>query len=189
MSDPTTQPRRLRKEDALLLVIDMQEKILRKCLDHKWIELNASKLIRACRGLDIPILVTEQYPRGLGPTSHAVAAALGSYRAVPKTCFSCLEEPSVAQAIEKEGRSQIIVCGIEAHICVYQTARAIVDSGRTPHVVGDAVTARGEFDLEVALRRMGDEGAVVTSTELVIYDLLGDAGNPDFKGLLPLLKE
>lgn len=173
----------------MLLVVDFQETLFEKCLQRDEVERKAVKLIRAARLLGLPIVVTEQYPKGLGPTSPGIAEALASFEAIPKTSFSCTREIAVEAAFEKANRRNIILCGIEAHICIYQTARDLVDQGQPVQVPGDAVTSRAEFDLHVALGRMRSEGVIVSSTEMIIYELLRCSGTEDFKKLLPLLKD
>lgn len=177
------------KDNSLLLVIDIQETLFKVCLDRERVERNAVKLIEAAKALGLPVIATEQYPKGLGPTSDAIAKALGPVERTPKTSFSCFGEPGLGERLEKTGRDQVIVCGIEAHICVYQTARDLAARGRPVHVAGDAITSRGEFDFRVALDRMREEGIKVSSTEMIIYDLLGRSGTEEFQRLLPLLKQ
>ncbi|MCZ6690043.1 MAG: hydrolase [Planctomycetota bacterium] len=174
---------------SVLLVIDMQETIFRRCLERQDVEKNAVKLIKAANALGLPILVTEQYPEGLGGTSEGIAAALGEFQPIPKRSFSSLGEPEFEDRLRATGRDTVIICGIEAHICVYQTGRDLTTSGKQVHVAGDAITSRGKFDLEVAVDRMRREGVTLSSTELIIYELLGSSGTDEFKRLLPLLKE
>lgn len=180
---------RLDPARAALLVVDMQDSIFRHCIDRDRVERSAVKLIRACRELGLPILVTEQYPDGLGPTTEAVAAALGPHPAVPKTCFSGLGEARIERLIEESGRRQVILCGIEAHICIYQTGRDLLASDREVHLAADAVASRTPLDRRVGIRRLQDEGAVLTTSEMAIYDLLGDAGTAAFRRLLPILRD
>lgn len=177
------------RDKTVLAVIDFQETLFEKCRHRKEVEKKAVKLIRAARLLDLAIIVTEQYPKGLGPTSRKIAEALGPFEPLSKTRFSCMGDEAFLTRLEEGKWDHVICCGIEAHICIFQTARDLVASGRRVLVAADGITSRGKIDVEVALARMREEGAIVSSTEMIIYDLLGGSGTEEFKKLLPLLKE
>jgi nicotinamidase-related amidase len=178
----------MRKDDSLLLVVDFQEILFRKCVDRDAVERKAVFLIRCLREMGVPVIVTEQYPKGLGPTSEGIAVALGEFDPMSKTRFSCLGDEGIRGRVEATGRKDIILCGIETHICIYQTARDLLGSGARVHVAVDAVSCRDERDMEVAVQRMREEGARIGTTEMIVYDLLGGAGTEEFRRLLPLLK-
>jgi nicotinamidase-related amidase len=178
----------MKRGNFLLLVVDFQETLFRKCVDREEVERKAVFLIRCLRELGVPVIVTEQYPKGLGPTSEGIADALGEFDAMSKTRFSCLEDDGIRERVAATGQKDIILCGIEAHICVYQTARDLLESGSRVHVAADAVSSRGARDMEVATGRMREEGARIVTAEMIVYDLLGGAGTEEFKRLLPLLK-
>jgi nicotinamidase-related amidase len=154
---------------------------------------NTAILIQAADQLGLPIIVSQQYPRGLGPTAAAVEEALASARRVhrfDKLEFSAAAAPAFATLDlgTDAGRDQWIVCGMETHVCVYQTARDLVARGWATHVCADAVSSRTPLNWELGLRLMERAGAVVTSTEVCVFDLLGRAGSDEFRALSKVMK-
>lgn len=181
----------LSRADAALLVVDVQERLAAAMPETtlKQAVRNIVNLLEAAKTLGIPVLATEQYPKGLGPTVADVGAALaGATAPIAKTEFSCAANPAVVEAIVQSKRRQILVCGMEAHVCVFQTVRDLFERGYQPHVVADAVTSRTEENRQAGLRLMERLGATVTTTETAIFDLLGRAGTPEFKKMSALLK-
>jgi nicotinamidase-related amidase len=185
----------LRRDGAGLLVIDWQER-LAAAMDA---EVQAAKLrnvvilCRAAARLGLPIVVSEQYPKGLGPTVAPVLEALpagDSVRRFEKMTFSCAPAPELKQALAAFRRDQWIVCGMETHVCVYQTVRDLCWGGGdlVVHVVADAVQSRRKADWEIGLDLMRQAGAVLTCTETVVFDLLQRAGTEEFKELSKLVK-
>lgn len=171
----------LDRKDALLLVIDIQERLAAAMAERERVVENTGHLIAAAGLLDVPVLLTEQYPKGLGPTVPEVRAALPSLAAIEKLTFDCCAEPSFPPSLERGGRSTVIVCGMEAHICVLQTVLGLLGGGRRVHVVADAVCSRNPSNAHTALELLRDAGAVVTCAETVLFQLLGRAGTPEFK--------
>lgn len=175
---------RLHRESAILLVVDLQEKLLPAMHEADACVAGAQKLIRGCQALSVPVVATEQYPAGLGPTCASVRELLGE-KPFEKMLFSaCIQ--SVREAVA--GKKQVIVTGIEAHVCVQQTVLDLLREGSDVWVCADAVTSRRVMDCEVALGRMRQAGAMVTTVEGVLFELLGQAGTEDFKKILRIVK-
>ena len=142
---------------------------------------NAGHLIAAAKLLGVPVVHTEQYPKGLGPTVPELRAALDPAAPVEKMTFDCCGEPTFAPALEQTGRPTVVVCGMETHICVLQTVLGLLALGMIVHVAADAVCSRNPENARVALGLMRDAGAVISCTETVMFQLLVRAGTPEFK--------
>jgi len=178
----------LQTDRALLVVVDLQEKLLPAIPDRERVLRNSRLLQRLARELGIPTLLTMQYSKGLGPIVPEVRAEAPSAPMFDKTTFGCLADEAIASAIEGSDRDQLLVCGIETHICVAQTVLGAFEKGYEVHVASDAVASRGEENHRVGLARMERAGAVLSSAEMAIYELLGRSDSPAFKQMLPLLK-
>ena len=185
--DPRTLS--LDRADALLLIVDVQERLAAAMNPAALaaLEKNAAVLIRAARRLGVPVVATEQYPKGLGHTVPALRELLAD-APMEKLEFSCGASKEIARRIVTSGRRQVIVAGMESHVCVFQTVRDLMVGEFAVFVAQDAVLSRTEANREVGLRLCEKAGATVTSTEAVVFDLLGAAGTPEFKELAPLLK-
>jgi len=178
---------KLEVSGAVVLVVDIQEKLLPAIDGAEMCAAAAGRMIEAGRVLELPVLVTEQYPAGLGPTCAAIRAAIGDVTPVVKTRFSaCVDE--LVQQMVRLSRRQVIVVGIEAHVCVQQTVLDLLRTGYLPYVCADAVSSRRAVDRETALHRMRQAGAIVTTTESAIFELLGQAGTEQFKRILKFVK-
>ena len=171
---------RLDRKKALVLVVDVQEKLVPAMWNFAPVEKYCVALIRAARDLGLPVIATEQYPKGLGLTIPSIRESLPAPPLV-KMHFSCAADLDFSVALAASGRKQVLVVGIESHVCVYQTARDLVERGYEGHVCADAGTSRREEPRRVALRRWRDLGAVGTSAETAIFDLLHACGTPEFK--------
>jgi nicotinamidase-related amidase len=181
--------RQLNIDDALLMVIDLQEKLLPAIHEGEAVVGRAVTLIRAARILDIPIVWTEQYKKGLGATDSRIADAIGdAVQPLEKICFGGFNDNAIARAAADSGRRQLILCGIEAHICVLQTALWALNHGWVVFFAQDAVGSRRPGDRETALARLRHAGAVPASVEMLVMEALGRAGTAQFKQILPLLK-
>ena len=177
------------KDDAVLVVIDIQDVLMPKAPDVVAGYLaQASKLIRVMRALEIPILVTEQNPERLGGTNNGVAEALGEVQRLPKMEFGCLANTAFLEALGATGRNQMVIVGMETHVCVMQTALEALEQGYEVFIVRDAVVSARKSDYDAGLDRMREEGALLVSAEMVIFELLRKAGTPEFKKVLPLIK-
>lgn len=178
----------LNKDDALLLIIDIQEKLSSvmkyedQVIDNTLILLEASKL------MDMPVIVTEQYPKGIGPTVNKIKEKIdGNVEIFEKTSFTGYTT-EVILALEKTGKEKIIITGMEAHVCVFQTARDLIAAGYEVFIPRDAVCSRTKENFLNALELMKDMGVVITNTETIVFDLLKKAGTPEFKVLSKLIK-
>lgn len=179
-------PETLARARAMLLVIDVQERINGVMADQGHVS-RLETLVDAFRALDLPVIATEQYPKGLGPTLPSLLERLPS-PPLEKATFSCMREPEVAAALEAARARQVVVAGIETHVCVTQTALDLLHAGFQVQVPHDAVNSRRGRDREWALRRMAAAGAVITSTESALFELLERCGTGDFKTVSKLVK-
>ncbi len=178
------------RENAILVVIDFQEAQTRIMPPEvgKSLIRNIKILIAFAKRLDIPILATEQYPKGLGRTIPEVQSELGSIVPVEKITFSCCGTLGFADQLKELRRNQILLTGIEAHICVLQTAADLLRRNYEVHLIADAVGSRKKLDWEVSLRWIEKKGAIISTTEIIAFQLLKEAGTEDFKQLSKLLK-
>jgi nicotinamidase-related amidase len=179
-------PALLGRHTAALLVIDVQERINAVMADQGHVA-RLEVLMEACHGLGVPIIGSEQYPQGLGPTVPSLAEALGG-EWLGKLTFSCARDEGLLEAVEAAERKQVIVTGIETHVCVLQTAIDLLHAGYEVHVAHDAVNSRRSSDRKWALHRMAQAGAVITSTESVLFELLERCDTADFKMVAKLIK-
>lgn len=190
-SPSVPSPLALSAQQALILCIDVQER-LAQAMHEELLErmvYNAGNLLRGAQALGVPVLVSEQYRKGLGLTLPSLSEALpAATPRVEKIHFSAWADPAIAKAIVDSGRSQIIVFGMETHICVYQTVRDLAHVGYRVHVPHDAVCSRDPENLRVGLVLAERAGATVTATETILFDLLGRAGTPEFKAISALVK-
>lgn len=176
---------KLARDRAALVVIDVQEAFEKAVAAFEQVARAVSTLARGAGELGLPVIVTEQYPKGLGPTVAAVADSLPKdAKRLEKVRFSA----SDADGFDLGGRDQAIVCGIEAHVCVVQTVLDLLDAGADVHVVADAVGSRSDGDAALALRRAERAGATLTSVEAVLFELLGGSDSPEFKAVQELVK-
>ena len=176
----------LNKENSALLVIDVQERINAVMADQSHVP-RLEVLIEACREIGVPVIASEQYPQGLGPTVDSLTNLLGD-ELPGKLTFSCARDDGLRQAITECGREQVVVTGIETHVCVLQTALDLIGGGFEVHVPHDAVNSRRPADKEWALHRMASAGAVITSTESALFELLERCDTADFKTVAKLIK-
>jgi len=172
----------------VLLVIDVQGKLAQLMHDQTGLFANLRRMIQGAKVLGIPILVTEQYPEGIGPTVPEVAEVLSDTTRISKICFSCCGADEFTSSLTLFDRRQVLVTGIETHICVTQTVLDLLEADYEVQVVADAVSSRTADNKRIGLERMRDAGAVITSTESALYELLGAASGPEFKAVLKLIK-
>ena len=178
-------PRRVLDRDrAALVVVDVQEAFRNAVLDFDRVTAETARLIDGAKVLGLPVVVTEQYPRGLGDTVPEVAEHLDGVERLPKVCFSAAE----ADGFDLGGRDQALLCGIETHVCVSQTAHDLLDRGVEVHVARDAVSSRTAENRELGLHKMEGSGAVLTSVETALFELVGAAGSDEFKRIQELVK-
>src|ERR1700728_899027 len=182
--------RALDTERCALLVIDIQEKLLPPIFHKDELVRNAKLLIREASVLKIPAIVSTQYAKGLGGTVSEVASLLPETEAIDKNLFSCFGSDVFSTLLKRlpGNRNSLLLCGMESHICVTQTALAALREGYIVHVASDAVSSRTEWNWKIGLQRMRTAGAVISSTEMMIYELMRSSASPLFKEMLPYLK-
>ncbi len=179
------QPR-LTRDNALLFICDVQTRLLPAIFESQRLERNVAMLATLARRLEIPVVVSEQNSAKIGGTVAAVAAALGDFERVEKMRFSAW--PDAQKSVENCERKTVLLCGLEAHICVSQTALDLLDNGYTIFAAYDAISSRREDNRRIGWERLMGAGAVAASTEAAIYELLGEAGTDDFRAMLDLVK-
>jgi len=181
----------LRKKDSLVLLVDFQEKLARVMPAREKTEDKILRLLKITGILKIPLIVTEQFPSGLGKTTSPLTEILKQddrYHPFEKSYFSCFAEPGFSELLQRyENRRQLVLVGIETHICVLQTAMEALEQNYDVFVVADAVCSRSENDSQLALNRMGARGCAVVSYEMVAFEWLRLAGSPDFKAVHKLI--
>lgn len=179
----------LSRDDSVLVVVDVQEKLVPAVPDSSRVIERAGLLLAAAGVLGVPVIATEQYPRGLGPTVEALRKALpAGCEPIEKTDFSCVPVPEFASRLMTLGRDQVVVAGLEAHVCVGQTVLDLLGAGKRVFVPADAVASRRADDAAVALRRIERAGAVVTTAEAVVFEWLRRAGTAEFKALSAVIR-
>ena len=182
--------RPLEAEHCALVVVDIQEKLLPPIFNKEQLVKNSQLLIRLAKILSIPVMATTQYTKGLGSTVPEIASLLEDVPTMDKLEFSCFGSDAFRSGLKSlpGNRNTVLLCGMEAHICVMQTALGALNEGYLVHVASDAVGSRAEWNWKVGLDRMKAAGAVISSTEMMMYELLRCSGTPQFKELLPFLK-
>lgn len=188
MPEATRYKKLLKTDSTALLIIDIQERILPVINNHQLIVNNTVKLIKGFKILSLPIYFTEQYPKGLGPTVQSVKNELDNQKAIEKMSFSCSGAAGLFDELKAKRLTQIVVAGIEAHVCVQQTVLDLLENRFHVNVAADAVSSRKEFDFRIALERMKSNGAEVTTTESILFELLNVCGTDTFKLLSKIVK-
>jgi nicotinamidase-related amidase len=174
------------RDDSALVIIDMQEKLVPVMSRDQVIIANTARLIALATTIGLPVIVTEQGK--LGPTLSSLSNLISGFDPIPKMTFNCFATEAFAQKVEAIQRKTLIISGIEAHICVTQTALWAAYKDYHVHVVSDAVSSRASSNEMVALERMRAQGVTISSTEMAIYELLEKAGTDEFKAMLPHVK-
>ncbi len=179
----------LQTDQTALVVIDVQERLVPAMNDRASGELihHVDLLLEGFAALELPVIATEQYPKGLGHTIDKLNAAT-SQSCIEKTSFSCCGEPNFIEALEKTGAKQVLLVGMEAHVCVLQTLLELLDRGYVVHLVKDAICSRFKSDFETAVAMATEAGAVITSTEIALFQLVGGAKHPGFKAVSQLAR-
>ena len=182
---------KLRRTDALLVIIDVQEKLMPVISGHEELTGNLERLVRGCGILDVPAILTEQYVKGLGPTIGPVRTAFeetAGYRPIEKSCFSASGCGEFEAELRQLRKKQILVAGIEAHVCVYQTVIDLLAAGYEVTLVADATSSRALRNRDIALQRMIAEGAKLGSTEMSLLELTVTSGTDEFRAISKLIK-
>lgn len=180
----------LERETAALLVLDLQAKLVPAMFDPHGVIRNARILLRLAELLQIPRILTAQYVKGLGPVVPEILEASLESAPIEKTSFGCFGQPDFLRHLKLRAPNarSLLIAGVESHICVMQTALGALEAGYLVHVAADATSSRTKENWEIGLNRMERAGAVITSTEMAVYELLAKSGTPEFKTILPLLK-
>ncbi|MBP8605755.1 MAG: hydrolase [Phycisphaerae bacterium] len=178
----------LKPDNTCLILIDIQEKLLRVMHNPEQVVKNCSILIQAAKALGIPIIWCQQAPSALGPTVNELASLLGDFTPIDKTSFSCAGNKNFLDALDALGIQTAVLCGIETHVCVFQTATDLIQKGLYIHVIADATSARTLENKQIGLDRMKSAGAVISSTEMLLFELLGDSKHEKFRELSKLVK-
>jgi nicotinamidase-related amidase len=179
---------RLTRTQAGLVVVDVQERLLPAIFEKERVLQNVLRLVQGASILHISVFATEQYRKGLGATVPEVAAAIPGFAPMEKVAFSACDAAGFIPALENKRLSQVILCGIEAHVCVSQTCLDLLDKGFSVFVVADAISSRAPENCRIGVDRMRAAGAVIVSTEMALFELLERAGTDEFKLILKLVK-
>ncbi|MDA8432660.1 MAG: hydrolase [Nitrospiraceae bacterium] len=178
----------LEKHEAVLVVVDIQERLASVMGERKKVVDNCLHLVELCKLLDVPVLLSEQYPKGLGPTVPEIREALVPYAPLEKITFDCCKGEGFPERLAALGRKKIILAGMETHVCVLQTCIGLLKDGYAVHAVNDAICSRTKENWETAIEWMRDAGAVVTCTETVLFQMLERAGTEEFKVISKRIK-
>lgn len=178
----------LNKENTIGLVIDIQEKLLPHMFNKDEVTSNCLKMVNGLHILNVPIIVTQQYTKGLGNTIENISGAIGNFSYIEKLTFSCYREPSFIKIMNHSNKRNTIIMGIESHVCVLQTALDLLNNNFTPVIITDAIGSRKQNDMKIAMWRMRDAGCIMSTTESILFELCQKAGTAEFKEISKLVK-
>lgn len=179
---------RILKEEAVLLLVDLQEKLYPHIVEKEDLLRKTAILIQGIKALNIPRMVTEQYPKGLGKTIPQIGNLVKDVVPLEKISFSCMDDQDIRRHLKNLGKRFVILAGIEAHVCILQTAVDLSHQGYTPVIVTDCISSRNTCSKETALQRFSQEGIILSSAESVLFELLRYAGSEEFKTISRLVK-
>lgn len=177
----------LKQDDAVLLIIDVQEKFKKAMPNYEEIVHNVATLAKAAQILELPVVYTEQYPKGLGATVEEVKKHLDGAKYFEKNQFSCCKDEYLMEYMEKLGRKQVIVCGLETHVCVSQTALDLLHFELQPHIIKDAVVSRSKENKKIGIEKMVNAGAIISCVEMALFELMKSAKHQCFKDVQKLI--
>jgi len=180
--------RLISNRDSVLVVVDMQEKLIPKIFDQHTVISNIVTLIKSAKILNIPIIITEQYPKGLGPTIPEIKDLIVPWQPIGKTCFSCFGSNDFSKQLKGLGKNNLILCGIESHVCIMQTALDGLKANYSVFFVKDSISSRTKNNKETGFERMTQAGAIPVSTEMIVFELLREAGTDKFKQIASMIK-
>jgi len=178
----------LKVENTCLLIIDIQKRILPVIKNYELVVENTLKLIKGFKNMGLLIYYTEQYPKGLGPTEEQIINELKGIKPIKKMTFSCSGAGELFNILKSKNHSQIVVCGIESHVCVQQTVLDLIENKFQVNIAADAISSRKEADYDIALNHMRNHGAEVTTTESILFELLNVCGTDVFKRVSKIVK-
>ena len=184
----TSNIRLISNKDSVLVIVDMQERLIPKISDKHTIISNAITLIKSAGILDIPIIITEQYPKGLGPTIPEIKDLIVPWQPIEKICFSCFGSSDFSRKLKELKKDNLILCGIESHVCIMQTALDGLKLNYSVFFVKDAISSRTKNNRETGFERMAQAGAIPVSTEMLVFELLREAGTDKFKQIVSLVR-
>ncbi len=177
----------LKREKTALMVIDVQERLMPVINNGEQVLANVNRLIKGADVLKVPVIITEQYPKGLGNTCKELELP-DNAPIIEKMCFSCMLSASVTMQLQHLNVNALLLCGVESHICVFKTALDALKLGFEVHVIADAVSSRTPDNKSIALERLRQAGAFIVSTEMILFQLLDEAGTDEFKAISRLIK-
>lgn len=180
--------KRIARETTALMVVDIQERLLPAMHESARVVANASRLVRGAALLNLSIIVTEQYPKGLGKTVPEIASAVPGFAPMEKLSFSAAGALGMQRVFRSKNVRSIVLCGIEAHVCVLQSCLDFLESGMNVFVVQDAISSRTPENWQLSMQRMSQAGAVIVSTEMILFELLRTAEAREFKQIQELIK-
>lgn len=178
----------INREDTVFIAIDFQEKLMPVMFGKETLEDKVCRLAEGMKAMGIPHIVTQQYTKGIGETIPSIAEAIGDFEPIDKVSFSCMNNEEFVSKLKATGKKTAVVCGIEAHICLQQTVLQLLDEGYTVYVPADCISSRSETDKLFSITRMGEAGAIITSYESILYELLVSAKAPEFKAISKIVK-
>jgi nicotinamidase-related amidase len=179
---------RIGKENTIGLVIDIQERLFPVMFEKEAFLKNCQILIKGLGILGIPLIVTQQYTKGLGETIEEIKSAITDFNPIEKLSFSCWYEPTFKEKIKSLKAENVLICGIESHVCVLQTVVDLKEAGFNPIIVADCITSRSQQNIHLSLERFRYEGILISSCESILFELLQSAGEPEFKAISKLVK-
>ncbi|MFA7430990.1 MAG: hydrolase [Rhodospirillaceae bacterium] len=182
-------PVTIQSDKSALVIIDVQERLCPAMDDPRRVLHNGARLIKGAQRLNVPVLATEQYPQGIGPTMVDLRSLLPDDAVIQKMTFSAAREPALIARLRSLDVTQVVMMGTEAHVCVQQSALELAEQGWDVFVVADACSSRKVSDQDAAYARMAANGCSMVTTEMVLFEWLGEAGTPAFKDVLPLIKQ
>ncbi|WP_010664321.1 hydrolase [Marinilabilia salmonicolor] len=179
---------RIIRENTLAMVVDVQERLFPHMYEHEQLAVNMRILVEGLKVLQVPVIITEQYKKGLGETIPALAALVDEYPHSEKTAFSCCDDPAIMEKVELSSKRTVVLAGIEAHICLLQTALDLKERGFHPVVVEDCVGSRNPENKRIAMARLVQEGIIITSYESLLFEMCRVSGTDEFKAISKLVK-
>ncbi len=178
----------LKQEQTLLVIIDVQGNLAKVVSDAEAANQNVHRIAQAGLALDLPIILTAQAPEKIGHTTPELRQILPDHHEYPRSSFSVWADPAVRAAIEESGRKQVLLCGFEGHICLYQTAMDMLAEGYEVYMLADAISSRSLYNKEIALRKLSAQGAYLTTVEMALFSILRDAGHAQFRTISRLIR-
>lgn len=179
---------RIIRDNTLAMVVDVQERLFPHIYEHEQLAANMKILVEGLKVLNVPVVVTEQYKKGLGETIPVLAALVDEYPHSEKTAFSCCDDPAIMENVELSSKRTVVLAGIEAHICLLQTALDLKERGFHPVVVEDCVGSRNPENKRIAMARLIQEGIIITSYESLLFEMCRVSGTDEFKAISKLVK-